>query len=173
MLIDQLELIWFVAKGIDGARVEYLLELCNVAANKNTVPGDKSALVPGGLRLGAPGQWRSLSAVHWSLSNHETIAMTTRGFQEKDFVEIANYVDRAIQLTVKLQKHILAKTTDPKKKSTVKDFKTHVNAVLGCGESPIPVDASHRDQVEALRKDVIQFCRKFPLIGFGMFDIEF
>ena len=37
---------------IDGGRVERILELANVAANKNTVPGDKSALLPGGLRLG-------------------------------------------------------------------------------------------------------------------------
>jgi len=43
------------AQGLDGARVERVLELVNIAANKNTVPGDKSALVPGGLRMGAPG----------------------------------------------------------------------------------------------------------------------
>ena len=39
-------------KGLDGARVERVLELANIAANKNTVPGDKSALIPGGLRMG-------------------------------------------------------------------------------------------------------------------------
>lgn len=37
---------------IDGARVERVLELVNVAANKNTVPGDKSAMIPSGLRMG-------------------------------------------------------------------------------------------------------------------------
>lgn len=37
---------------IDGARVERVLELCSIALNKNTVPGDKSALTPGGIRLG-------------------------------------------------------------------------------------------------------------------------
>ena len=31
---------------MDGARVERILELVNVAANKNTVPGDKSAMIP-------------------------------------------------------------------------------------------------------------------------------
>ena len=38
--------------GIDGARVEWLCEQSGIVANKNTVPGDKSAMNPGGLRLG-------------------------------------------------------------------------------------------------------------------------
>ncbi len=39
-------------QGIDGAKVERIMELTNVALNKNTVPGDKSAMVPGGIRMG-------------------------------------------------------------------------------------------------------------------------
>lgn len=39
---------------MDGARVELMLENVNMATNKNTVPGDKSALTPGGIRMGAP-----------------------------------------------------------------------------------------------------------------------
>ena len=62
-------------KGIDGSRVERVLELAHIAANKNTVPGDKSALVPGGLRMGSP-------------------ALTSRGFTEKDFKQVAKFVDR-------------------------------------------------------------------------------
>lgn len=52
-------------KGLDGARMETLLELLNIYVNKNTVPGDKSALLPSGLRLGTP-------------------ALTTKGLVEKD-----------------------------------------------------------------------------------------
>ena len=52
---------------IDGARVERLLEHVNIATNKNTIPGDTSAIVPGGLRLGSP-------------------AMTSRGMGEKEFI---------------------------------------------------------------------------------------
>jgi glycine hydroxymethyltransferase len=48
MLIDMRPL------GIDGGRVERVLELCGIALNKNTVPGDKSAMTPGGIRLGTP-----------------------------------------------------------------------------------------------------------------------
>ena len=62
-------------KGVDGSRVERVMELAHIAANKNTVPGDKSALVPGGLRMGAP-------------------ALTSRGFTETDFEKVAEFVDR-------------------------------------------------------------------------------
>lgn len=37
---------------MDGARAERVLELVSITANKNTCTGDKSALTPGGLRLG-------------------------------------------------------------------------------------------------------------------------
>ena len=42
------------SKGIDGARLEAVCNAVNITLNKNSVPGDKSALVPGGIRLGAP-----------------------------------------------------------------------------------------------------------------------
>jgi len=54
---------------VDGARVERVMELANMAANKNTVPGDKSALTPGGIRIGCP-------------------ALTSRGFTEEDFEQV-------------------------------------------------------------------------------------
>ena len=56
--------------GIDGARVEAVLERANVALNKNTVPGDKSALIPGGIRVGTP-------------------ALTSRGLDEEHFDQVA------------------------------------------------------------------------------------
>lgn len=40
------------SQGIDGSRVEKVLESVHIAANKNTVPGDVSAMVPGGIRMG-------------------------------------------------------------------------------------------------------------------------
>ena len=66
---------------MDGARVERVLELANIAANKNTIPGDKSAFVPGGLRVGTP-------------------AMTSRGFVESDFEKVAEFIDRGVQITI-------------------------------------------------------------------------
>ena len=70
---------------IDGARVERILELVGVASNKNTVPGDVSAMKPGGLRMGTP-------------------AMTTRGFQVHDFERVGDIVHRAVGISKKLDK---------------------------------------------------------------------
>lgn len=49
---NHLVLVDLRPQGIDGARAERVLELVSITANKNTCPGDKSALTPGGLRLG-------------------------------------------------------------------------------------------------------------------------
>jgi glycine hydroxymethyltransferase len=72
------------SKGVDGARVERILELACIATNKNTVPGDTSALMPGGIRMGAP-------------------ALTTRGFVEEDFAKVAHFFDKAVRIAIKLQ----------------------------------------------------------------------
>lgn len=82
---NHLVLIDLKNKGVDGARVERVLELVGVASNKNTVPGDKSAMKPGGLRMGSP-------------------AMTTRGLLPDDFTRVAEIVDRAVTITQHLDK---------------------------------------------------------------------
>lgn len=93
-------------KGIDGARVETVCELINIALNKNSIPGDKSALVPGGVRIGAP-------------------AMTTRGLGEEDFTKVVEYIDQAVKFCVKLQESL------PKDANKLKDFKA---AAVKAGE---------------------------------------
>lgn len=42
---NHLVLVDLKPQGVDGSRVERVLELAHIAANKNTVPGDKSAMV--------------------------------------------------------------------------------------------------------------------------------
>lgn len=81
---NHLLLIDLKPNGVDGARVERVLELSGIAANKNTVPGDKSALVPGGLRIGTP-------------------AMTTRGLVESDFVKVADFIHEGVQITQRVK----------------------------------------------------------------------
>lgn len=39
-------------KGIDGVRVERILELCEIFVNKNICVGDKSFMIFGGFRIG-------------------------------------------------------------------------------------------------------------------------
>ena len=56
-----------------------------LTVNKNTCPGDKSALRPGGLRIGAP-------------------ALTTRTMKTKDFEQVADFIDRGIKLGLEVQK---------------------------------------------------------------------
>lgn len=59
----------------EGAMAEKVLEAINIAVNKNTCPGDKSALRPSGLRLGTP-------------------ALTSRGLKEADMEKVADFVHR-------------------------------------------------------------------------------
>lgn len=102
---NHLVLIDLKPQGVDGARVERILELVGVASNKNTVPGDKSALKPGGLRMGTP-------------------AMTTRGFTPEDFSRVADIVNRAVTITQRLDKEALAAQTEKGRKNpgSVKAF---------------------------------------------------
>ncbi|TID31059.1 hypothetical protein CANINC_000303 [Pichia inconspicua] len=88
------------SKNIDGARVEAVLERANIAANKNTVPGDKSALFPSGLRVGTP-------------------AMTTRGFLGDEFEKVADFMDRAVKIAIDLK----AKEEGATAKDKLKHFK--------------------------------------------------
>mmetsp|Transcript_9451 Transcript_9451/g.16232 ORF Transcript_9451/g.16232 Transcript_9451/m.16232 type:complete len:525 (-) Transcript_9451:458-2032(-) len=112
-------------KGVDGSRVERVMELCHMAANKNTVPGDVSALVPGGVRMGTP-------------------ALTTRGFTEKDFEQVVEFVDESVQIA-----QMISKQVGPK----LKDFKA-------------AVDTQTFPEIEALKLRVEEFAKTFPTIGF-------
>ena len=44
--------------GLTGSKVEKLCEAASISLNRNTVPGDASALSPGGVRIGAPAMTR-------------------------------------------------------------------------------------------------------------------
>ncbi|CAI0464096.1 unnamed protein product [Linum tenue] len=92
---NHLVLVNLKNKGIDGSRVEKVLESVHIAANKNTVPGDVSAMVPGGIRMGTP-------------------ALTSRGFIEEDFEKVAEFFDAAVKLALKIK----ADSNGPK----LKDF---------------------------------------------------
>lgn len=130
---NHLVLVDLKSKGIDGARVERVLELCGVASNKNTVPGDKSAMKPGGIRMGTP-------------------AMTTRGFTPSDFTRVAEIVDQAVSITVKLDKKARsnAESKGVKNPATVKAFLDYVG------------DGHEVPEILSMKKEVEDWVGTFP-----------
>uniref|UniRef100_A0A8C2JS04 glycine hydroxymethyltransferase n=1 Tax=Cyprinus carpio TaxID=7962 RepID=A0A8C2JS04_CYPCA len=82
---NHLVLVDLRPQGMDGARAERVLELLSITANKNTCPGDKSALTPGGLRLGSP-------------------ALTSRQFKEADFQQVVDFFDQGIKISLDVKK---------------------------------------------------------------------
>ncbi|KAM7187026.1 serine hydroxymethyltransferase [Rhypophila sp. PSN 637] len=132
---NHLVLVDLKPQGVDGARVERILELVGVAANKNTVPGDKSALTPGGLRIGTP-------------------AMTTRGFSEEDFARVADIIDRAVTIAVRVNKAAKKAAEDKGEGKTAGRVKTFMN-YLGNGETD--------PEIVQLRSEVEDWVGTYPL----------
>ena len=75
---NHLFIVDLTSKGINGKEAEVLLDKILITVNKNTIPNDPlPPLKTSGIRLGTP-------------------AMTTRGFKEKDFIQIAHIINKAI-----------------------------------------------------------------------------
>merc|ERR1712187_760210 len=106
-------------QGLTGSKVEKACEAASISLNRNAVHGDASALAPGGVRIGTP-------------------AMTTRGCTAEHFKQIAEFIDRTIKISLKIQENVGKK---------LKDF-----------EVALKTDTEIAD----LRKDVQAFA-----IGFG------
>ncbi|TRY75639.1 hypothetical protein TCAL_04503 [Tigriopus californicus] len=103
------------SQGIDGARVETICNRVSITLNKNSVPGDKSAMVPGGVRLGAP-------------------ALTSRGLQEADFEKVVEFIHRAVTIartaqgqTQKLKDFAQFVESDPGIVQACQELKREVN----------------------------------------------
>lgn len=117
------------SKDIDGARVESVCNQVFITLNKNSVPADRSALVPGGVRLGA-------------------CALTSRGFVEDDFKKVVDMIDEAVviakdvkQKTTKLKDFNQYLTTDPATLERCGDLKARVNDFAS--KFPIPGHEDH------------------------------
>ncbi|PBJ76822.1 serine hydroxymethyltransferase [Trypanosoma cruzi cruzi] len=92
--VDNHIVLWNVRElGLTGNKVEKLLDFVSISVNKNSIPGDKSALAPGGVRLG-------------------TCALTTRGMVESDMERVADLLDLAAKLCVALQEQVGPKIKD-------------------------------------------------------------
>lgn len=69
---------------ITGSKFEKACDAVNITLNKNCVPGDRSAVTPGGVRIGSP-------------------ALTTRRFEETDFEQIAVLLDEVLKVALRIQ----------------------------------------------------------------------
>ena len=63
--------------------MEKITEACGISINKNTVASDVSAMSPSGVRLG-------------------TASLTTRGFTNEDFVDVADFLHECCQLAAEI-----------------------------------------------------------------------
>ena len=84
--------------GITGKKAEALLDEINITCNKNTIPFDQEkSFVTSGIRLG-------------------TAAMTTRGFQEEEFRQVARWITTVLKnpedeaLKAKLRQEVMEMT---------------------------------------------------------------
>ena len=82
-------------------KITRCLAWCNITHVPMYNAGDKSAITPGGIRIGSP-------------------ALTTRGLRETDFVKVADFIHEGIEIARK------AKETCPGTK--VKDFLEYVES---------------------------------------------
>jgi len=123
---NHLCLVNMAPTGTNGARVEHLLDRVSISINKNTVPGDKSALNPSGIRIGAP-------------------ALTSRGLNEKDFDQVAEFLHRGNEITKEVQAAAASKK--------LVDFKAALK------EKDWPA-------FNQLKNDVESFAASFPTIAF-------
>jgi glycine hydroxymethyltransferase len=74
--------VWADGKGLTGTQASEVLEKNKIIVNKNTIPGEKrTPFDPSGIRLGTP-------------------AETTRGWKEKDFIKLAEKMDKIIKAEV-------------------------------------------------------------------------
>lgn len=111
--------------GVTGSKLEKLCDLVCITLNKNAVLGDRSALTPGGVRVGTP-------------------ALTSRGFKEAEFKQIATLLDRAVKLCVEIQATSGKKLTD------------------------FVAAAERHEGVTQLRKDVNALATSFEMPGFDV-----
>lgn len=87
-------------KNISGSLAARLLEEVSIACNKNTVPGDLSALNPSGIRLGTP-------------------ALTTRGLVEEHMEQVAAFIDEGVKLSIIIRQQESDTTLKPMKEMEV------------------------------------------------------
>jgi glycine hydroxymethyltransferase len=120
---NHLLLVDLTSKGVNGNKAELVCDAVSLILNKNTVPGDKSAMNPSGLRVGTP-------------------AMTSRGLVEEDFKQVGEFIAAAVDIAAEIQSSSGKKLSEFKKvlnesppgsllklKNEVEDFATRFEMI--------------------------------------------
>lgn len=138
-------LLWDVRPlGLTGAKVDMVLERVSITANKNSLPGDVSAINPGGVRLGTP-------------------ALTTRGLVEKDFDRVADFLDQGCQIASQAQQ-IASLEVEAQMASGVLSRKSK-KVLLNDFERVLESNEEIKSKMEALREAVEAFATPFYMPG--------
>lgn len=82
---------------LTGSKMEKICDMAAMTLNKNCVPGDSSAISPGGIRIG-------------------TAALTTRGLDKDEMQFVALMLHKAVQAALRIQDSL------PDGKRLLKDF---------------------------------------------------
>lgn len=111
---------------VSGSKVEKVCDAVHITLNKNSVPGDRSAIVPGGVRVGAP-------------------ALTSRGFNEAHFHQVAEFLHECVLIAQEVQKRSASEK--------LVDFL---------------VELGKDETIPKLRERVVAFASQFPMPGEGL-----
>jgi glycine hydroxymethyltransferase len=136
-------ILWDVRPlGLTGAKVDMVLERVGISANKNSLPGDVSAVNPGGVRLGTP-------------------AMTTRGLDEADFDQVADFLDQGCQIATQAQ-HVATLELETEISSGKQSRRTN-KVLLTDFQHVLDNSDEIKDMMGSLEKAVESFASLFPL----------
>ncbi len=144
---------------ITGSKFQAVCDAVAITLNKNSVLGDKSAMVPGGARIGTP-------------------ALTTRGLKEADFERVADFLHQAVLIAVQVR----APPPPPPSRlpSSPPPPRSQTHAYLGCRPAPTQVQTESKEgeklvdyenrlvgraDIAALRAAVHEFASSFPMPG--------
>lgn len=139
-------MLWDVrSKGLTGSKVDKVLEMVSITANKNSIPGDTSAINPGGVRLGTP-------------------ALTSRGLDEQDFDLVAEFLHRGCELALKAQDiaQLEVKAAQEGEQETPKKPK---KVLLSDFSRVLVNNAEIKLGIEELRQEVEAFATPFYMPG--------
>jgi glycine hydroxymethyltransferase len=78
---------------LTGSKIEKICDMAHITLNKNSVPGDVSAMTPGGVRLGMA-------------------ALTSRGMKEPEMETVGEFLIRAIDISTEIQDKVGKKLVD-------------------------------------------------------------